>query len=700
MKGKGRDVTPEEQVYAGLNDAQKTAVQAMQGQVMILAGAGAGKTKTFIHRTANLIRTGTDPRNILCVTFTNRAARELRERLGKMVGAAAKAVTAGTFHSFVLRNVLRVPAAAPALTALGFKKGISIAILDAADSRKMLKDAFNSLGEHERRQCKALSLGVKQFSEQMTKARAHGLDQTGYLKLPMGDQEQRILHRFTFMVWERYATACRKQNAVDFDDILVVAMEVLRRTPQLGTALAQRFQYVQLDEYQDTNAVQMQIVDAFVKHHGNIAVVGDDRQSIYGFRGADVGIIQGFRKRYPSARIIDLNINYRSTPAILHTANGVAEAMPRRLSRTSMEAGARSTGPKPELHEYRNEHEEGAAIADMAAGLVEDGHPAQEVAVLYRDRTVKQSIEKAFISAGVPYVVVGDSGFFGKKEVRDLLALIRFAVQPENNVDGLRLLDAVKLGVSRKKLEVVFEATGRGVRLQMEALCTKGGKTGEKIGRLLMELDALSRRLNTATPDGAVPLGAVVHGAWTRLLQESLEKYVRSTDKDDDEDYGDGEEKITNKMRRRQENVEFLIKEIERRAMEGASIADIVDDLALLDVGEQAPNEEDEGAVQLMTIHASKGLEFRTVIVAGVENQIIPGRNDDGNGLEEERRIFYVALTRAMERLVVTFTNGRTIYGQWVPTSRSIFLVEVQDRFEHQYLVGTENGWTFKHLSG
>lgn len=647
-------------ILKGLNPGQLQAVQHKDGALMILAGAGSGKTTVMTRRAAWLIREGVPPEAILTVTFTNKAAGELRQRLRRMVGPeAANRVTAATFHAFALRQILR-PYAKPVL-------GLSrLVVLDDDDATALLKESLKELAESDRQQIRQEGWKPADFKDEIGRARAWGYSPASYRKGIRPGNSREIFEQLTVRVWELYEKRCRANNGVDFDDILVLSAEILRRSPSARGRLQRRFGYVMVDEFQDTNPVQAEMIDALVESHGNIGVVGDFRQSIYKFRGANINVILDFQKRYPSARVVDLAVNYRSTGPIVEAANRLAGAMQERMDSADMEAGSphRALSARPVLNCYPNDRMEADAITVQVRALQDEGHALQDMAVLYRNRGVKQELERAFLNARIPYVVVGDTGFFGRREIRDALAMLRFAVNPDDSLAGLRLLDAVKIGVSAAKVREEMHANDQGAWQVLDGRAKKGGKIGERVDALLADLESLGLALrnNSAAADNLWVM-------WETHLQEATRKACKDRE-------GQGEQDKA--FERRRGYVEQLFTHIQQQVEEGRDILEVLEDLALLAMDRIEEGQQTD-AVQFMTIHAAKGLEFDSVFLPALEDGICPGQAENAEEVEEERRVLYVALTRARKHLYLSHADFRLLYGQTNRMSPSPFLREIRE---------------------
>lgn len=693
-------------IHDELNPGQRAAVECLEGPVMVLAGAGAGKTKTVIHRTANLIHHGIPPTHILVVTFTNKAAAELKNRLEVMAGESAQFITTGTFHSICFRKILKRYADPGFLSSMGLQD--RFVILDDDDAGKNLKLAVKSLSPQEKEQITTNNWNLREFEGIMGSARAGGMDLQGfrrYVNSLSGDPEEE-LYKVAASVWEHYERLCREANGMDFDDILVLSLKLLEYNPRVSELLAQEYQYLMLDEYQDTNTVQMMIMDAIAAHHRNICVVGDERQSIYRFRGANIDVILNFEARYPETRKIVLDINYRSTASILGAANSLADAMRQRLTESQLRAGSGYRDAVPRLVAFQTDTQEANWIVSEMAERMRAGENLQNIAVLYRSRALRTQVERALLEHNIPYAIVGDTGFFQKKEIRDVVALLRFTLHPKDTMAGLRVLDAVKVGVTSNAARKALTERGVNVHQFLDEIAQK--YLAEVARKLKMDLTAFKAQVEAEGIDALVKdipceelptRGRKVHALldlmdiicesidyndepamiregfkslWEIFMKESLEKYSKQTTSSDADD---------DAMIRRIENVEYLLERFARCLEEGQDVEEVIEDLTLM-VEDSASAKDAEGKVKLMTIHAAKGLEFKSVYLVGMEDQVSPGNTEDPQEMEEERRIVYVAMTRAEHNLTVSYARQRMIYGSLSRTTRSRFLDEVEGHME------------------
>ena len=439
-----------------LNDEQKSAALATEGPVIVIAGAGAGKTNTLIHRVAILIEKGIEPGNIMIVTFTKKAANEIKERLYGMVGEMALHINAGTFHSIIFSKILKRATNSEYLISENIDID-QLAIIDEKDSLKWFKESISELHPDELRAIDDNDWKPADFLGEMSMARAVGMDHKAYQRGILPGSKNEMFEHLLCRVWKKYSEKCRFMNGIDFDDILVVTNNLLRAEPKLAHEFGKEFRYLHLDEYQDTNPVQMAIMDSIAKSHRNIFVVGDEKQSIYKFRGADINVILSFEKRYTEATKVTLNKNYRSNASIIALANIVAHEMPQKLSDGQLDPQSDRLAAKPSIVEFETTTQEAQTIAQAIQRDIRKGVDPEEIAVLYRQKSDKIELERELVRLNVDYQLTGDTSFYKRAEVKDMIAAIRFMARPWDNSAGLRLLDAVHVGA---KIEINTPSRG------------------------------------------------------------------------------------------------------------------------------------------------------------------------------------------------------------------------------------------------
>ena len=594
------------EILEGLNPAQQDAVQTMSGPVLILAGAGSGKTKTLTHRIANLIANGVLPSEILALTFTNKAAREMRERLAKILGrenSFSFMPWMGTFHSICVK-MLRIEA-----ESVGLDK--SFVIYDADDRLALIKRVMKEL------QISDKSVKPKAAEAAISKAKNEG-------KLPdemMADayypNQQQIAR-----IYERYEDMRKKADAVDFDDLLLYVARLLKERKDIREKWQNRFKHILIDEYQDTNHIQYQIVKLLVNEERNICCVGDDWQSIYSWRGADFTNILNFERDFPGAKVIKLEQNYRSTQNILDAAQKVITKNTQRSDKTLFtEAGK---GAPITIQQARDEQDEAKWVASTIRKM---RRPLSDFAVLYRTNAQSQAFERAFMDYRLSYKLVGGVRFYDRKEIRDIVAYLHLIVNPRDIISLTRVINVPARGIGEKSVQKILEG-------DLEGLTAKTRGAYEKFVDILAGL----REQNAA---GVGP---------AEIVEDLLRKI-------DYRGYLNDGDKL--KAEERNENLTALVGE--------AGTYQTLDEF-LADAALMSSSDEDAGkdAVTLMTLHAAKGLEFPVVFLVGLEEGLLPhvrSMDESVEDVEEERRLAYVGMTRAMQELFLTYANSRFMFG-------------------------------------
>jgi len=638
-------------LFDDLNDSQRRAVLATEGAVLVLAGAGSGKTKTITHRIAHLIQNrGVDPESILAVTFTNKAADEMRERVISLVGErTGSRPVISTFHSLGVR-ILREYGGR-----LGYRPGFSI--YDESDQAGVVRDVVRDL-------MPGRTIGIRGVMGVISRAKNDFILPERFTPLSFREEE---LH--ASVIYPRYQQRLKGCNAVDFDDIIMLPVLLMEGDAEVRTLLQNRFRYIMVDEYQDTNRAQYRFVSLLAGEGGNICVVGDDDQSIYGWRGADAGRILAFEAEHPGCTVITLDRNYRSTRTILDAANSV---IANNRTRKKKRLWTESAGDSPiDLIVASDEEDEARRVVDRLLAEVARGVPRTGCAILYRTNAQSRPFEEVLQMQGVPYRVIGGEQFYERKEVKDSLAYLRVMVNPLDEHSLLRIVnfprrgigDATLIAVNRWALDhhlPLFTAYGRVDEMEGLPVTTR-----EKIlsfHRMIQtERDAL------LTPG---PFAPRVHSLFKRLgLYEEMEKL----------------EPDRKKARRRQENIDQIVSSLSHyEASDPApSLAGFLDRVSLFDENREKRSQkkggEEDDAVTLMSLHASKGLEFPVVFLVGMEEDLLPHRNaiGDETTIEEERRLCYVGITRARQTLVLSRVRKRKRMGSWEEREESRFLAEI-----------------------
>lgn len=635
--------TVEQVLLEDLNPEQRRAVETTEGPLLIQAGAGSGKTKTLTHRIAYLIATNrATPYNILAVTFTNKAAKEMRERVAKLLGRSADDRSfmpyMGTFHSICVR-LLRQDG-----EHIGLPR--SFVIFDEQDRQTAVKQASKQLGVDEK------AFPARAISGLISSAKNELVDASTYLGTANSPAQ-----RVAADVFPIYEKILKDAGALDFDDLIMKAVVLLATNAEIRAKWQAQFKYVMIDEYQDTNAAQYKLVKLLVGDHHNIAVVGDDWQSIYSWRGADFRNILKFEKDYPGTTIIKLEQNYRSTKSILAAANDVITRNLQRSDKKLWTDGA--NGLPVQIVPVASERGEGEAIIRRIRSGIDSGQRRyNHYAVLYRTNAQSRSVEEAFIHYGIPYKIIGGVRFYDRKEIKDVLAYIRLIFQPEDRISFERIVNVPARGLGAKSVQNFLDwqnRTGLSLASSLSQVQDCPDLT-PRAKSALLELGELLFSLREVMEEAPV----------TALLDSLLRRidYMASLD--------DG----TVQGQSRQDNVRELLSVAEQYNELG--LAGFLEEVAL--VSDLDNLDTDNNAVTLMTLHAAKGLEFPVVFMAGMEETIFPHSRAlyDQSEMEEERRLCYVGMTRAREELYMIYANGRLLYGGMQHNPPSRFLSEIE----------------------
>jgi DNA helicase-2/ATP-dependent DNA helicase PcrA len=645
----------ESALLADLNPSQREAVAATEGPVLVVAGAGSGKTRVLTYRIAHLVRDlGVSPYEILAITFTNKAAGEMKERVSRLVGPVANNMWVSTFHSACVR-ILRQE-----IHRLGYRSSFSI--YDNADSTRLITMVIKDLDLDPKR------FPPRQMKAAISKAKNELIDYETY-----ASQDSGFYHEKVSDIFRLYQQRLVEASAVDFDDILTLTVEILQAFPEVLERWQNRFQYILVDEYQDTNQAQYMLVKMLAAKHRNVCVVGDSDQSIYAFRGADMRNIMGFEKDYPDTRVILLEQNYRSTQTILDAANAViANNASRQPKRLWTDEGA---GEHIVVFEAEDEHEEAAYIAEEIARLRDTGVGLDDVAVFYRTNAQSRVIEELFVRFGVMYQVVGGLKYYDRKEVKDALAYLRAIVNPDDQVAIKRIINTPKRSIGDTSVAHIDRfAESVGVTF-MDAL------------RRVDEIVALTGRAQNAIAEFVAVMDLLAAKA-THGPEVALEAALNDTG------YFDmiRSERTIEAMGREENLKELLGAAAEFEETGPASMGpeewnqlDGVGKLQMflesISLVADLDSVEDTEVVTLMTLHNAKGLEYPAVFLTGLEDGVFPHMRSlgDPKELEEERRLCYVGLTRAEERLYLTRAWTRNMWGQNNYNGPSRFLGEIPD---------------------
>ncbi len=633
-------------IYDTLNDKQKEAVMKTDGPVLILAGAGSGKTRTLTHRVAYLIdEMGVDPYNIMAITFTNKAAGEMRERVNRIVGYGAESVWVTTFHSTCVRILRRY------IDRIGYDTNFTI--YDSDDSKGVMKDV-----------CKKLNINTKELKEKAI------LNMISSAKDELISPKQFALtatdgYRGTRIIadaYTEYQDVLHKNNALDFDDLIMKTVELFRTCPDVLKIYQQRFKYIMVDEYQDTNMAQFELIHLLADAHHNLCVVGDDDQSIYKFRGANIRNILDFEKIYPEAAVIKLEQNYRSTGRILQAANAViSNNIGRKDKSLWTDRGEGGTIRFKQLDSAYDEAD--YVVSDIRRKQSELRGEYRDYAVLYRTNAQSRVLEERFIMAGIPYNVVGGTNFYSRKEIKDILAYLKTIDNGRDDVSVKRIINIPKRGIGATSIMKIQEyADTTGISFY-DALCNASnipgiGKTAQKIEPFVTMIRVFRSKLPEYGLEG--------------LIKDVIETtgYVKELEISGEEDAQD-----------RIENIDELISKVVtyEKETEEPTLSSFLEEVALVaDIDNVG---EDDDRVLLMTLHSAKGLEFPHVYMTGMEESLFPSMmsitGDDSSEIEEERRLAYVGITRAMDDLMLTCARSRMLRGETHFNAVSRFVKEI-----------------------
>ncbi|MEE1476027.1 ATP-dependent helicase [Fusobacterium sp.] len=628
-----------------LNDRQREAASKIEGALLILAGAGSGKTRTITYRIAHMIKEiGISPYSILAVTFTNKAAKEMRERVEDLIGEDAKKTMVSTFHSFGLR-LLRI---------YGDRLGYSVnfSIYDVDDQKRVVKGILKELVVKD----KSLTEGIiaskiSKLKEEETPIEEYEKSEGSY------NQNAKIIAE----VYRRYNIVLKNNNGMDFSDILVNTKKILE-IPDVLNRIQEKFRYIMVDEYQDTNNIQYNIINKIAKKYGNICVVGDENQSIYGFRGANIQNILDFEKDYPDAEVVKLEENYRSTSVILDAANAVIKN--NTSARDKKLWTKKTSGEKIKVLSSVDGREEVSLIVnEILKGKIQEGKKYRDFTILYRINAQSRLFEEGFLRSNIPYKVFGGMQFYQRAEIKDIIAYLSVINNTQDSLNLTRILNVPKRKIGDKSLEKINDfAKENGISVY-EAL----GKSQEITTLTANMRIVLSEFYEMMEYFREISESETVSELFKTLINKiKYYDYLDST-------YEDAES--------RRENIEELknsIKEMEE-VVETMTLREYLENVSLVSATDNL--EEERDYVKLMTIHNSKGLEFPNVFIAGMEDEIFPGQRAmfEPKELEEERRLCYVAITRAEDRLYISYAANRFMYGQESFRTPSKFIDEIPE---------------------
>lgn len=627
----------------GLNKEQKEAVLHKEGPLLILAGAGSGKTRVLTHRIAHLVEDeGVDPMNILAITFTNKAANEMKERIDSLLSRNMDSLWAGTFHSICVR-ILRFN-----INKIGYDS--SFTIYDRDDQMTVVRECIKEKNiDKDMYKEKTILNTIGRLKDQMVSPKDY-----------IGENYNNLYARTIGELYEMYEKKLRANNALDFDDLILKTVELLNSDEETLDYYSRRFKYIFVDEFQDTNNPQYELVRLLSSHHRNLCVVGDDDQSIYGFRGADIGNILNFEKDFKDTRIIKLEENYRSTANILGVANHIIKNNYERKDKKLWTSN--SEGDQVVLEALMDEQEEASFVVNKIEELMEEGYKASDFAILYRTNAQSRTFEEVFIRKNIPYKLVGGLKFYGRREIKDVVAYLNLIQNPTDNVSLKRIINVPKRGIGNVTL----------ARIEDHA-----NERGESIYSSLLDLDSIdkiSQRAKNNLSKFVDMMNSFIVMKEVMGVQEFIEKLIN------DVGYLDELRKENSiEAQTRLENIEEFISvaiDFERENPDG-TIEDFLADVSLL--SDVDKTEDIDDSVTMLTVHSSKGLEFPVVFMVGMEEGLFPMSRalEDDKELEEERRLCYVAVTRAEKKLFVSYAKLRTIYGRTNYTLPSRFVDEM-----------------------
>ncbi len=642
-----------------LNPSQQEAVVNSQGPSLVIAGAGSGKTRVLTYRIAHLLTQGVPPQRILALTFTNKAAREMKERIATMVGVdVARNLWMGTFHSIFAR-ILRGEA-----DKIGYPS--SFTIYDTSDSKNLVKSIVKQMKLNDKEYKPGAVLGrISAAKNDLVTPAAYARDQHRMM------EDQATKKGMIYEIYTRYMRQCYKSGVMDFDDLLLNTNILFRDHPESLQKYQNIFQYIMVDEYQDTNYSQYIIIKKLAEKHKNICVVGDDAQSIYSFRGAKIENILNFRNDYPDYKLFKLEQNYRSTQNIVNAANSIIAKNSKQIKKAVF--SEKDSGSKIKVHNAYSDIEEGyIVINDIKEKRLQHHYDYTDFAILYRTNAQSRIFEEALRKSSMPYKIYGGLSFYQRKEIKDLLAYCRLTVNPSDQEALKRIINYPARGIGKTTLEKIEAAAGA---------------SGKSMWDVIVSLDITAKLFNAGTQRKLQSFVGLISGFRASVNQLSafdLVNEIASQSGMIKELYQDRSPESVS----RQENVQELLNGIQEftlnRQEEGGEIGlvNFLEEVSLL-TDQDNEGEDDINKITLMTIHSSKGLEFKNVYVVGVEEGLFPSNmsNDTEQAVEEERRLFYVAITRAEENVTISFARTRYKYGESSFCRPSRFIGEIDESF-------------------
>ncbi|MFZ2463902.1 MAG: DNA helicase PcrA [Caldibacillus thermoamylovorans] len=638
-----------DRLLAGLNKEQQQAVKTTEGPLLIMAGAGSGKTRVLTHRIAYiLLEKGVNPYNILAITFTNKAAREMKERINGILGGAADEIWISTFHSMCVRILRRD------IDRIGINRNFTI--LDTTDQLSVIKGILKDKNiDSKKFDPRGILSAISSAKNELIDAKQYGKYTGNYFENIVSD------------VFEQYEKRLLKNHSLDFDDLIMKTIQLFKRVPEVLEYYQRKFQYIHVDEYQDTNKAQYQLVHLLAAKFQNLCVVGDSDQSIYGWRGADIANILSFEKDYPNAKVILLEQNYRSTKNILQVANHVISNNVKRKPKnlwTDNEKGEK-------IQYYRADTEQGEAlfVTGKIKELVETKQRKfSDFAILYRTNAQSRAMEEMLVKANIPYTIVGGTKFYDRKEIKDLLAYLRLVANLDDDISFVRIINVPKRGIGATSLDRIAQYA-----LQNEMSMFRALGEVERIG--------LSAKAMKACRDFYQMISGLNQMQEYLSVMELTEEVIKRTE------YREMlKAEKTLEAESRLENIdEFLsvTKNFEESSEDQTLVAFLTDLALVADIDQLDKEENVKDTVVLMTLHSAKGLEFPVVFLIGLEEGVFPHSRSlmEENDMEEERRLMYVGITRAEEELYLTNAQIRTLYGHTNINPASRFIEEIPDEF-------------------
>ena len=638
-----------EEIIQGLNNKQKEAVLATEGPCLVIAGAGSGKTKVLTHKIAYDIANGVKPWNILAITFTNKAANEMKERIEKLIGDDAKDVWMGTYHSICVRILRRY------IDRIGYKS--DFVIFDTSDQRTLVKECL-----------KTLKVDDKLFSDravlsEISNGKNEMLDPKAYSVKYAGDfRKEKIAE-----IYELYQSKLRENNAIDFDDIINFTIKILTENPDVLEYYTEKFQYILVDEYQDTNKAQFTLVSLFASRYGNITAVGDNDQGIYSFRGADITNILNFERDFPGTKIIKLEQNYRCTGNILKAANAVIKHNENKYEKNLWTEN--DEGQVPCIYCGEDEYDEGRYIVEQINHLrTEEYYKYSDFTILYRMNAQSRAIEDILMREQIPYKVIGGLKFYERKEIKDIIAYLRLIHNTADNLSLRRIINEPKRGIGKTSLDKIQEISDKTGISMYEII--KNAQEYELNRVYLSSRDFINQIEELRNKKDELKI--------SDLIKQTL-KITGYTKALEQENSIEAETRIENLE-------EFLTVAIEFEEQSADNtLAEFLENITLSSDIDNLEDQED--SVTLMTLHSAKGLEFPVVFLVGMEEGIFPGYKSIGEPkeLEEERRLFYVGITRAKQYLYLTCAKHRTIFGSTSYNQVSRFVKEIPEELLEGY---------------